>query len=230
MSSLKILAGATALSAALAFSGAAGAATLITIGTSVNNGVTITDKASGASSALFLGSVGGFSVDIASATFGPMPVLLNSTTNDVRTKTSGTSTLDVFVTIQGLTKTIIHHGFFSGFTENLLPTGWSVVETTYLDNSNIKYGRATTLGTETFTHATSPGVFTVADNLAPGSLFSVTERYHIVAKGAGSELSTQTISTGVPEPATWALLVMGFGGAGALLRRRRLNAGSATAA
>lgn len=29
---------------------------------------------------------------------------------------------------------------------------------------------------------------------------------------------------GVPEPATWSLLIMGFGGAGAMLRRRRLTA------
>ena len=29
-----------------------------------------------------------------------------------------------------------------------------------------------------------------------------------------------TISTGVPEPMTWALMILGFGGAGAMLRRR----------
>jgi hypothetical protein len=30
------------------------------------------------------------------------------------------------------------------------------------------------------------------------------------------------ISGGVPEPATWALMILGFGGTGALLRRKRL--------
>lgn len=29
-------------------------------------------------------------------------------------------------------------------------------------------------------------------------------------------------NAGVPEPATWALMIMGFGGAGAALRRRRV--------
>jgi hypothetical protein len=29
------------------------------------------------------------------------------------------------------------------------------------------------------------------------------------------------ISGGVPEPASWALMIMGFGGVGALVRRRR---------
>lgn len=37
--------------------------------------------------------------------------------------------------------------------------------------------------------------------------------------GAGS-----FISGGVPEPATWAMLILGFGGVGAALRRRRLTA------
>ena len=29
---------------------------------------------------------------------------------------------------------------------------------------------------------------------------------------------------GIPEPASWALMIMGFGGAGAVLRRRRVLA------
>jgi len=33
-----------------------------------------------------------------------------------------------------------------------------------------------------------------------------------------------SVTGGVPEPATWALMLMGFGGAGALLRRRRADA------
>src|SRR5262249_53939375 len=81
-------------------------------------------------------------------------------------------------------------------------------------NTNAKYGKGITLGTDTFT---TPGTFTVADNIVPALTFSLTERYHIVAKGAGSELSTITTSTnaGVPEPATWALMIAGFGGIGA---------------
>jgi hypothetical protein len=43
---------------------------------------------------------------------------------------------------------------------------------------------------------------------------------HLVLTENGNLVtSAQTIS--VPEPATWALLIMGFGGAGAALRRRR---------
>jgi hypothetical protein len=30
-----------------------------------------------------------------------------------------------------------------------------------------------------------------------------------------------TFSGAIPEPATWALMILGFGGAGAMLRRRK---------
>jgi len=42
-------------------------------------------------------------------------------------------------------------------------------------------------------------------------------------------LSDQPPPGGIPEPSTWALLVLGFGGLGALLRRNRRNAGTACA-
>jgi hypothetical protein len=36
------------------------------------------------------------------------------------------------------------------------------------------------------------------------------------------QLDNFTVSAGVPEPATWAMMILGFGGIGATLRRRRL--------
>jgi hypothetical protein len=38
---------------------------------------------------------------------------------------------------------------------------------------------------------------------------------------AGSGLDDVSLSVGVPEPASWALMIAGFGGIGAMLRRRR---------
>jgi hypothetical protein len=32
------------------------------------------------------------------------------------------------------------------------------------------------------------------------------------------------IGAAVPEPATWAMMIVGFGGVGALMRRRRVTA------
>ena len=49
--------------------------------------------------------------------------------------------------------------------------------------------------------------------------------YYVTGNGTPSILSfdpqVSTFSGGVPEPATWALMITGFGAAGAMLRRRR---------
>jgi len=45
----------------------------------------------------------------------------------------------------------------------------------------------------------------------------------------GGYLDNIQISTAIPEPATWAMMLLGFGGLGALLRRRRSLAGFASA-
>lgn len=39
----------------------------------------------------------------------------------------------------------------------------------------------------------------------------------------GNVSSVTSVTAGVPEPSTWALMILGFGSAGALLRRRRLH-------
>ena len=43
----------------------------------------------------------------------------------------------------------------------------------------------------------------------------------LTSGGNAFEVSDFAASTAVPEPATWALMILGFGGAGAMLRRRR---------
>jgi hypothetical protein len=46
---------------------------------------------------------------------------------------------------------------------------------------------------------------------------------------AGSRFGSITIP-GIPEPATWAMMLIGFGGLGAAMRMRRRGVGSALAA
>jgi len=53
--------------------------------------------------------------------------------------------------------------------------------------------------------------------------------YETTALGGKNFLITSLQGTAVPEPATWGLLIAGFGGAGASLRRRRAVASAATA-
>jgi hypothetical protein len=46
----------------------------------------------------------------------------------------------------------------------------------------------------------------------------------------GPLLTAVTLATlaTIPEPASWSLMILGFGGAGAILRRRRTAAGAST--
>jgi hypothetical protein len=59
----------------------------------------------------------------------------------------------------------------------------------------------------------------------------VTEKYVISATAFGkSESASPTITltgVGVPEPATWAMMILGFGGVGAVMRQRRRGVATA---
>jgi len=47
---------------------------------------------------------------------------------------------------------------------------------------------------------------------------------HIILSSSGNSFEADNFAGGVPEPATWGLMIMGFGGMGAVLRRRRTAA------
>ena len=56
--------------------------------------------------------------------------------------------------------------------------------------------------------------------------FSITGASGTIYDANGAHLPT---AGGVPEPGTWAMMLLGFGGLGAILRRRRGMAASAAA-
>jgi hypothetical protein len=66
--------------------------------------------------------------------------------------------------------------------------------------------------------ATDGGSFQFSNLNLTGALINTKGNMAIVS---GSEIPTFTPQAGVPEPATWALFLMGFGGLGASLRQRR---------
>jgi hypothetical protein len=219
----KFAAAAAALSMA-AFAGAANATIYIGLQqagvdgdgagvTCVSGG--ICTKASGAGAAVFFGTYGSFEMELLTGTEGVDPALLGSTTSDTNSLGAG-GTLDVYVTRADIDGPI-PLSFFSSFTSNVLPKGWTVTQSTYVSTSNALYTGAL-LSSHLFTAADT---FSETKAFAGGSgPYSVTTRYTLTAPTTGNALSTIAIAS-VPEPGTWALMIVGFGGAGALLRRRR---------
>jgi hypothetical protein len=151
-----------------------------------------------------------------------LPGLLHSDNVSVNAPATGTASLTIWVTRTGLTS--LGDSFFSSFTSNNQGGAINVTLETMISASNQLFG-GTSLAS--FNHnavgSDSDNVNTAFDTGA--GTYSVTEKYIITALSSGSERSaspTITLATAVvPEPGSWALMILGFGGAGAVLRRRR---------
>jgi hypothetical protein len=182
------------------------------------NGGALTTVASGATNASFDGSYGTFDFNSLTAIVGVLPVLLNGQAiNAVQSSQAGT--LNVYITYTGITSPLGALDFKSGLTTNLLPTGWTVMEQTFVDPSNSIFGTTTPLASKLFTDIGT----SVQDNFVTvsGGPYSVTELFTVNATGAGATLSTIRMGAAVPEPASWAMMLLGFFGVGAFLRRAR---------
>jgi hypothetical protein len=220
-----------ALLSGVALAGAFGCnanADVLTLGlqeTGFNSGkITVESTTSG--TFVFSGLYGTFNINLITAqdfvALGGFD-LLNSNTQNTSTTKAGT--LSVYVTAQGITGPLGRPDFLSSFTVNSLPKGWTVTENTFLDPANGLYnaGQTANTGTLLASHVFTSGAFVgPIDTLSPFFLtgpFSVTEQYIIHATGKGSDNSTIDIAA-VPEPSTWAMLMLGFGGLGLMYGRR----------
>jgi hypothetical protein len=224
-----MLAGALTASACVMCAGTAGAATQIQIGLSNVAGMaSIATMATGSASAgvSWSGSFDGFAFNVVSGS-DSNPVDFGSTSINATPPASGPAgPIYVYVTETGITTPEAALSFVSQLTENALSPGWAVAEATFEDNGNAAYGIAPESPTATllFSQSSNADFDVSGTKLIPvSSPFSLTELYVIQAAGAGSALSTEHIST-VPEPATWAMMAIGFAGLAFAGRRKARSA------
>jgi hypothetical protein len=197
----------------VAFSAPASAAVAVTIGlqeAGVNGGA-ITNEGSAVSNF----SYGTFNVNSITGTALPLPSILDTSALDATA--SGAGTLNVFVTETGITAPIGTPFFNSGFTLNNLTAGWTVQEQTFLSSGNGLF-TGTALGSQMFS---AIGAVAQSDSGATGAgPYSITAEYTIIANSIGNSNATIDISA-VPEPATWGMMLIGFGAVGFMMRGSR---------
>ena len=188
-------------------------ASLVTIGLSIGGGAP-TFQASGQNQVSVINGVS--QITAFSAPLLPTD-LLDSTSLNITT--GGAVTFSVFITAQGLTSPTGLNTFTSSFTSNILPAGWTVTEATFIDAGNGLFTTGSPLSSATF-NAIGTSVKTALGNAGAGP-YSLTERYTVNATGAGTVSSTISMSSAVPEPSTWAMMILGFIGVGFMAYRRK---------
>ncbi|MBN8807381.1 MAG: PEP-CTERM sorting domain-containing protein [Sphingomonas sp.] len=109
-------------------------------------------------------------------------------------------------------------GLMSSFTSNLLSgSAQSVMMSTYYNAANAAYS-GTLMKMSTFTGL---GVAQGGPAINVAGPFSTTVRYDVTF-GSGAGTTNDTVNlVAVPEPASWALMIVGFGLMGGALRSRK---------
>ncbi|MBX3483082.1 PEPxxWA-CTERM sorting domain-containing protein [Phenylobacterium sp.] len=174
---------------------------------------------------------GGFETVAVVGTAPPdLPGLLHSDSVAVNARNTGAASITIWVTRTDLTN--LGDDFFSSFTSNNLGGAVQVHLDTLISSTNQLFGGATLAS---FDHNSTGSASSNVDTaFATGAgPYSVTQKYIITVNSSATERSaspTITLSTSsavVPEPGAWALMILGFGGAGAMLRSHRRRTAAA---
>ncbi len=151
-------------------------------------------------------------------------------TDTIAVNSTGAGTLFIWVTESGLTSPLGEVNYTSGLTSNLLVGGISSVtlSTFVSPTDGVSPPNGTLLDTATFTGL---GTDTLSSVLNPGTgPYSLQELFVIHATGVGAtNLTIDLTSSTVPEPSTWAMMLLGFAGL-AYAGFRRAKADRATIA
>jgi hypothetical protein len=175
-----------------------------------DGGTTVTG--SGTSLASIVGAVGSFTVSIVTSSGVSSPASLVTAINNL----SGTGTFTLMATSTGNTAPIGTIPFLSGFTQ--LPTGITVTEQAFVDANNVAFAQTTSLGSATFSSVDSSSQVNFA---TVGNPYSITEIFtftDVSGVDSGSQIS---VTAGVPEASTWAMIMLGFLGVGLVAYRRK---------
>jgi hypothetical protein len=172
----------------------------------------------GTSFANFTNTFGTFFVSLTGLTnpTAVLPALLDS--NAIASSSAAGGTLTLLVTATGVSAPLGTVPFLSGFTENSLSGPVTVRESTFVDPANVAFSMAHPLGSATFS-----GIGQTSQTTLFGPItgpYSLTEEYVIIATGASTSNSTINVSA-VPEPSTWAMMLLGFIGLGFAFRQSR---------
>lgn len=213
-----------ASAAAIALAPSANAA--ICIATSVNGGALTQQVCDGGSgTANYNATSGGFVYNVGAQGFPllSMPQLL---TQSVNISTGQTATIDVFITQSGLSS--LNAGLLSTFTSNTIAGSTAQISSFYSTGNYLAASGSTIaqfLAANTLLQTagfTGTSTFSAGNNVNLTGPFSETVRYTLnFTGGAGSNFNGTANLTAVPEPATWGLMLLGFGAMGGMLRTRR---------
>jgi hypothetical protein len=218
MRTLNTLLPAVALAAGLIVASGANAAVTISIGTSVGAG-SITTQATGVvtpGQQVHAGgfTVGGYTVTSIDGTYDVLPDILSGDSINLNGGATG-GPLNIFVTISGLDASALSAGeLISTFSTSKAPAG--TVLSTFFDAANGIFSKATALQSVTVSGLSSSAGGNVIAH--PAGPFSLTEEFQVSGSGTfngGADISA------APEPAAWAMMLVGFGGLGAMLRSNR---------
>jgi hypothetical protein len=136
---------------------------------------------------------------------------------------AGGHTLTVLATQQGLTS-FPSGTLASSFAANYLVGGQnvsSVLTANFIDAGNGAFAMTTPIGSHTFTGGVNGSFGPINTAVAGLTTFSETEQFVITYAGAADVQANSQISSGVPEPSTWAMMLLGFAGLGFAFRQSR---------
>lgn len=201
--------------AAIALAPAANAT--ICIGIAVNGGAVVNVGCDGGSGSVNYNTTNGGYFYNVSASGSPLLSAATLLTQSVNIQSQGgaNALIDVYITQQGITSATT--GLLSTLTSNTI-SGLTATLTSYYSASNALFS-GTQLQQGVFN---GPGVLSAGNGISVAGAWSETVKYSLnFTGGNGSNFNGTANLTAVPEPATWGLMLLGFGAMGGMLRTRR---------